>query len=149
MANTSSNMTETRPHRLFLRYLLPSLLGMMLMSTNILIDGLFVSHGIGEEAFAGVNIALPIYSVILSISLWIGGINIYPGPLQGVEYLEVTSQALAHMSAHSSIEIDIHFLPSVLPILLLPQFLCRHLIIIISSHDQTPFYYLQSISANF
>lgn len=72
MANTSSNMTETRPHRLFLRYLLPSLLGMMLMSTNILIDGLFVSHGIGEEAFAGVNIALPIYSVILSISLWIG-----------------------------------------------------------------------------
>ncbi|WP_082881291.1 MATE family efflux transporter [Lederbergia galactosidilytica] len=42
------------------------------MAINILIDGLFVSHGVGEKGLAGVNIAVPIYSVILSVSLWIG-----------------------------------------------------------------------------
>lgn len=65
-------MESMKPFPLFLKYLLPSLLGMMLMATNIFIDGLFVSHGIGENALAGVNIAVPIYSVILSLSLWIG-----------------------------------------------------------------------------
>ena len=42
------------------------------MSINILVDGLFVSHGLGEQALAAVNISIPIYSIILSISLWIG-----------------------------------------------------------------------------
>ncbi|QTD43535.1 MATE family efflux transporter [Sporosarcina sp. Te-1] len=60
------------PHKLFRRYLIPSLSGMMLMAINILVDGLFVSHGVGEKGLAGVNIAVPIYSVILSVSLWIG-----------------------------------------------------------------------------
>ena len=55
-----------------MRYLIPSLLGMLLMSINILVDGLFVSHGLGEQALAAVNISVPIFSIILSISLWIG-----------------------------------------------------------------------------
>ncbi len=42
------------------------------MSINILVDGLFVSHGIGEQALAAVNISMPIFSIIFSISLWIG-----------------------------------------------------------------------------
>lgn len=70
---TGQNIMRTmEPRKLFMRYLIPSLLGMVLMAINILIDGLFVSHGVGEQALAGVNIAVPIYSVILSVSLWIG-----------------------------------------------------------------------------
>lgn len=42
------------------------------MSINILVDGLFVSHGLGEHALAAVNISVPIFSIIFSISLWIG-----------------------------------------------------------------------------
>lgn len=61
-----------KPSSLYLRYLIPSLIGMMLMAINILIDGLFVSHGVGERALAGVNVAVPVYSILLSISLWIG-----------------------------------------------------------------------------
>ncbi|MFD1457561.1 MATE family efflux transporter [Scopulibacillus daqui] len=57
---------------LFIKYLIPSLFGMILMAINILVDGLFVSHGVGDKGLAGVNIAVPIYSVILSVSLWIG-----------------------------------------------------------------------------
>ncbi|PZD89814.1 MATE family efflux transporter [Bacilli bacterium] len=65
-------MQTMEPRKLFMKYLIPSLFGMVLMAINILIDGLFVSHGVGEKGLAGVNIAVPIYSVILSVSLWIG-----------------------------------------------------------------------------
>ena len=71
--NTNHSIMQTmQPSKLFMRYLIPSLFGLMLMAINILVDGLFVSHGVGEPALAGVNIASPIYSVILSVSLWIG-----------------------------------------------------------------------------
>lgn len=64
---------ETKPLRpLFLSYLFPAMVGMLLMSVNILVDGIFVSNGIGPTALAAVNIAVPIFSILLSISLWIG-----------------------------------------------------------------------------
>ncbi|WP_342471775.1 MATE family efflux transporter [Metasolibacillus sp. FSL H7-0170] len=70
---TTINAIETRPVRpLFFSYLYPALIGMLLMSVNILVDGIFVSRGVGAAALAGVNIAVPIFSVLLSISLWIG-----------------------------------------------------------------------------
>jgi putative MATE family efflux protein len=72
MKTNHSMMRTTTPGKLFMKYLIPSLFGMMLMAINILIDGLFVSHGVGEQALAGINIASPIYSVIISVSLWIG-----------------------------------------------------------------------------
>ncbi|MFD2132106.1 MATE family efflux transporter [Pseudogracilibacillus auburnensis] len=56
----------------FFRYLIPSLIGMGLLSVNIMIDGIFVGHGVGSVALASVNIATPMYSVILSIGLLIG-----------------------------------------------------------------------------
>ncbi|UZM99390.1 MATE family efflux transporter [Lysinibacillus sp. MHQ-1] len=70
---TTINPIETRPLKpLFLSYLFPAMIGMLLMSVNILVDGIFVSHGVGPTALAGVNIAVPIFSILLSISLWIG-----------------------------------------------------------------------------
>lgn len=72
MENDFNEMRDSEPKQLFLKYLIPSLLGMALMAINILIDGLFVSRGVGDQGLAGVNIAVPIYSVILSLSLWIG-----------------------------------------------------------------------------
>nr|WP_279325954.1 MATE family efflux transporter [Bacillus sp. FJAT-47783] len=56
----------------FFQYLIPSLIGMMLMSINILVDGIFVGNGVGSIALASVNIAVPVFSIIISISLWIG-----------------------------------------------------------------------------
>ncbi len=59
---TTINPIETRPLKpLFLSYLFPAMIGMLLMSVNILVDGIFVSHGVGPTALAGVNIAVPIF----------------------------------------------------------------------------------------
>jgi putative MATE family efflux protein len=42
------------------------------MSVNIIIDGIFVGHGVGPVALASVNVATPMYSVFLSLGLLIG-----------------------------------------------------------------------------
>lgn len=56
----------------FFQYFLPTLFGMMLMSVNIVIDGIFVGNGVGAVALASVNIAVPVFSIIISIALLIG-----------------------------------------------------------------------------
>lgn len=56
----------------FFYYFIPTLLGMMLMSVNIVIDGIFVGNGVGPVALASVNIAVPVFSIIISIALLIG-----------------------------------------------------------------------------
>ena len=56
----------------FFQYFIPTLLGMMLMSVNIVIDGIFVGNGVGAVALASVNIAVPVFSIIISVALLIG-----------------------------------------------------------------------------
>lgn len=56
----------------FFQYLIPSLVGMALLSVNIVVDGIFVGHGVSSTALAGVNIASPVFSIILSFGLLIG-----------------------------------------------------------------------------
>lgn len=58
--------------RLFIRYLIPSMIGMMLMAANVVIDGIMVGSRLGAEALAGVGIASPVYTIFFAISLWIG-----------------------------------------------------------------------------
>src|SRR5690625_4314583 len=56
----------------FFQYFIPTLFGMMLMSVNIVIDGIFVGNGVGSVALASVNIAVPAFSIIISIALLVG-----------------------------------------------------------------------------
>lgn len=75
MSSTSSKLNDldTQPvGRIFLRYLIPSMVGMGLMAANIVADGIMVGNRLGEEALAGVGIASPVYTIFFAISLWIG-----------------------------------------------------------------------------
>ncbi|CAD2079583.1 MATE family efflux transporter [Phocicoccus pinnipedialis] len=56
----------------FVRYLIPSIVGMMLMAVNIVIDGIMVGNRLGSVALAGVGIAVPVYTIFVATSLWIG-----------------------------------------------------------------------------
>lgn len=56
----------------FIRYLIPSLVGMLLMAVNFVVDGIMVGNRLGPVALAGVGIAQPIYTVFLAMSIWIG-----------------------------------------------------------------------------
>ncbi|WP_339323251.1 MATE family efflux transporter [Paenibacillus sp. FSL W8-0194] len=64
---------ETDPvGKVFVRYLIPSLVGMLMMSINVVADGIFVGHRLGALALAGINIASPVFSVFFAMSLWLG-----------------------------------------------------------------------------
>lgn len=67
------NLLDTEPvGRIFLRYLIPSTIGMALMAINIVADGIMVGNRLGAEALAGVGISAPVYTIFFAISLWIG-----------------------------------------------------------------------------
>lgn len=67
------HLLDTEPvGRIFLRYLIPSTIGMLLMAINIVADGIMVGNRLGAEALAGVGIAAPVYTIFFAISLWLG-----------------------------------------------------------------------------
>ncbi|WP_409341936.1 MATE family efflux transporter [Paenibacillus sp. MBLB4367] len=79
--------------KVFFRYLIPSLVGMLMMSVNVVIDGIFVGHRFGEVALAGVNVASPVFSIYFAVSLWIGigGAALYSRHLGAKEYAQARS----------------------------------------------------------
>lgn len=55
--------------KLFITYAIPSVFAMIVMSIYIVIDGIFVGQVVGPNALAAINIALPIFSVTLALSV--------------------------------------------------------------------------------
>ena len=58
------------------RYALPSIVGMLIVGLQTIIDGLFVGRGVGAVGLAAVNISMPLISSMLSVAIMIisGGI---------------------------------------------------------------------------
>ncbi|MCQ2298135.1 MAG: polysaccharide biosynthesis C-terminal domain-containing protein [Bacteroidales bacterium] len=67
-----------------LKYALPSVVGMLIVGFQTIIDGLFVSVGVGALGLAAVNLSMPLINVLLAVSIMIisGGIVI-TGVAQG------------------------------------------------------------------
>ncbi|TSB45272.1 MATE family efflux transporter [Alkalicoccobacillus porphyridii] len=69
----NTNPLDTQPiGRTFIKYLIPSLVGMLLMALNFVVDGIMVGNRLGHVALAGVGIAGPVYTIFVAMSLWIG-----------------------------------------------------------------------------
>ncbi len=83
--------------KVFVRYLIPSLVGMLMMSINVVADGIFVGHRLGALALAGINIASPVFSVFFAMSLWlgIGGATLY-SQSKGARNMKQAQQIFTH-----------------------------------------------------
>ncbi len=57
------NMSE------LLKYTMPSIIMMVFMSTYTIIDGVFVSAYVGEDALAAVNLVMPLLGIVMAIGL--------------------------------------------------------------------------------
>ncbi len=53
----------------FLKYLVPSVCAMWVFSLYTIVDGIFISKGVGELALASVNISMPFVNFIFAISV--------------------------------------------------------------------------------
>ncbi|MCQ8212904.1 MATE family efflux transporter [Cetobacterium somerae] len=57
--------------KLFFKFAIPSILGMLIVSLQIMVDGLFLSKGVGSNGLAAVNLSMPLINLLLSIALMI------------------------------------------------------------------------------
>ncbi|MBE6668763.1 MAG: hypothetical protein E7601_01010 [Ruminococcaceae bacterium] len=61
-----------KPWRLFFVVAIPGMISMFAMSIYSIIEGAFIGHKLGEDAFAAVNIAMPLVMINFSLADLIG-----------------------------------------------------------------------------
>lgn len=84
---------------LFSKYFIPALIGMLMMSINIVIDGIFVGRAVGRIGLASVNICFPIFMLLIALALLIGiggatVISVYFGQKKELEGQKVFGQCM-------------------------------------------------------
>lgn len=58
--------------REFFKFVIPSIISMLAMSLDTIVDGIFIGKGIGPNALAAVNLTAPVINVIYAIAIFIG-----------------------------------------------------------------------------
>ncbi len=76
MGREEVTLEQGSVRKLFWRYAIPSVIGMLIVSMQIMIDGLFLSWGVGPIGLAAVNLSMPLINIVMSIALMvsIGGV---------------------------------------------------------------------------
>jgi len=77
-------MLETKPLILFLKYVIPSILGLLAISSASIIDGYFIGNYVGSVGLAAVNISYPITTILFGLALMFAvGSSVMVGKLMG------------------------------------------------------------------
>lgn len=71
MQNNFSDL-ESKPAVQFFSYAIPAILGMLLTSGIVIVDGLFIGNIIGKAGLASVNLTLPVFYLFLGTTIMIG-----------------------------------------------------------------------------
>lgn len=78
------NVIKDKIYLVFLHYSVPSIFGMLAISSASIIDGLFVGKHVGAIGLAAINITFPIFSLLFGIALMLGvGSCVTSGKLMG------------------------------------------------------------------
>lgn len=85
------DLKNTPIFRLFLLYFVPSFVSMFILSTYVIIDGIFVGKGIGEIGLSAIGITAPIFSFFIGVEL-----------LFGIGGAALVSMALGHSKKHKA-----------------------------------------------
>ena len=72
MERDAIDLGSVNVFRLFNKYFIPTLLGMLSMSAVTAIDGIFVGHGVGSDGVAAINICIPVLMLLMGVALMLG-----------------------------------------------------------------------------
>lgn len=63
----------------FAKYVIPSVIGMLVQALYVILDGVIVGQGIGEVALGAVNVVFPFSMLVIALAMLIavGGANVY------------------------------------------------------------------------
>lgn len=88
--NTENSLGTEKLSKLFITIVLPSVLAMLIIGTQSMIDGLFLGNFVGANAMASVNIAMPFTQVGSGIGMMISiGGTAYIGRMLGAEKFDI------------------------------------------------------------
>ena len=78
------NVTKDKISSIFFQYSIPSVLGMLAISSANIVDGFFIGNYVGDFGLAAINISFPIFSLLFGFALMlaIGG-SVISGKLLG------------------------------------------------------------------
>lgn len=62
-------MYQGKPLTLFRKYALPQMLGLLLNSVYLIVDGVFIGNRLGREAMAAAAVSVPVIEVLIAISI--------------------------------------------------------------------------------
>ncbi len=62
-------MLKTKPYKIFIKYIIPSILGFLAVSSAGIVDGYFIGNYVGEVGLASVNISYPITTILFGFGL--------------------------------------------------------------------------------
>jgi putative MATE family efflux protein len=63
---------ESKPVAQFFSFAVPAIIGMLLTSGIVIVDGLFIGNIIGKTGLASVNLTLPLFYLFLAVAIMIG-----------------------------------------------------------------------------
>lgn len=72
MKNSKQDLENGPIFKTFIKYAVPSVLGMLMLSIAGIVDGLFIGRYVGTEALAAVSIVYPIFSLAIGFVIMIG-----------------------------------------------------------------------------
>ncbi|MEA4846003.1 MAG: MATE family efflux transporter [Clostridiaceae bacterium] len=76
---SSQNKDFKQINKRFAKYVIPSVIGMLVQALYIILDGVIVGQGIGEVALGAVNVVFPFSMLVVALAMLIavGGANVY------------------------------------------------------------------------
>lgn len=86
------NVTKDKISSIFFKYSIPSVLGMLAISSANIVDGFFIGNYVGDFGLAAININLPIFSLLFGFALMLAiGSSVSSGKLIGEEDIKSAS----------------------------------------------------------
>ena len=97
-------MLETKPYIVFFKYIIPSLLGLLAISSASIVDGYFIGNYVGSTALGAINISYPITTILFGLALMFAvGSSVILGKLMG----EKNSSEASNIFTKSIISVSI------------------------------------------
>ncbi len=66
------NLAEEKVSKLLLRFSIPAIIGMMVNALYSVVDRIYISRGVGTEAFSSLTVAMPITFILMAFGMLVG-----------------------------------------------------------------------------
>lgn len=91
-SETMNDALEGPVLKTFVKYLIPSLIGLLAMTSASLVDGIFIGNYVGVTALAAVNLIIPIITLLFGVSMMVSiGGSVRAGKYLGEQNTQAAS----------------------------------------------------------